>query len=94
MKNHTHKVQNTKAGSLETHSNPTETTPSFDSFDTLSAKLTQAQIEGIVDEDGLPCIETDEKLIRFYLKKPGQYEEFEKVGYFLMNGVKVKKKNG
>lgn len=93
MKNHTPKAQTTNPGLSEIPTSKTAK-PSFDSFDTLSAKLTDAVVNGAKDEDGLPFIETDDQLIRYYLKKPGQYEEFEKVGYFLMNGVKVKRKDG
>jgi hypothetical protein len=91
MKNHTRTAQNTNHGSLET---PTSLNakPDFETFDSFAAKLTQAKIEDVQDEDGLPFVETDEKIIYYYLKKPSDRAEFEKTGYFVMNGVKVKKR--
>lgn len=101
MTNHTtRKAQNTKHGSSETpigeilnESPPVGRPPAedeFDSFNSFQSKITEAVMSGRKDHDGLPTAYTDERMVRYYLKKPQDWEEFKRTGYFILNNVKVK----
>ena len=84
MKNHTAQTtQPTNNGSSETRTNSKEKATDFDSLNDFESKVSEALLSGT------NVIETDERIIRYFLKKPQDWQAFQDTGEFIYKNVSV-----